>query len=162
LAPGAYTALISGKNNTSGAGLIELYDRDQAALSRLANISTRAFVNTGDDLVIAGFILGNSGGMDRIAVRGLGPSLTAAGVPNALPNPTLELRDGNGALLVANDNWQDDSIQAAELTANGLSLTNNLESGIVQTLPPGIYTALLRGSNNSIGVGLVEVYDLEP
>jgi hypothetical protein len=162
LTPGAYTALISGKNGTSGAGLIELYDRDQTALAKLANISTRAFVNTGDDIVIAGFILGNNGGMDRIAVRGLGPSLTAVGVPNALPNPTLELRNGDGALLVANDNWQDDAIQAAELTANGLALANNLEAGIVQTLPPGIYTALLRGSNNSTGVGLVEVYDLEP
>jgi len=162
LAPGAYTALISGKNATSGAGLIELYDRDQTALAKLANISTRAFVNTGDDIVIAGFILGNNGGMDQIAVRGLGPSLAAVGVPNALPNPTLELRDGNGTLLVANNDWQDDSVQAAELTANGLSLPNNLESGIVATLPPGSYTALLRGSNNGTGVGLVEVYDIGP
>jgi hypothetical protein len=109
LTPGNYTALISGKNNASGAGLIELYDRDQAALSKLANISTRAFVSTGDDLVIAGFILGNNSGADRIVVRGLGPSLTAVGVPNALANPTLELRDGNGALLISNDNWQDNA-----------------------------------------------------
>jgi len=162
LTPGAYTALISGKNNTSGAGLIELYDRDQAALSKLANISTRAFVSTGDDIVIAGFILGNHSGADRIVVRGVGPSLTAAGVPNPLANPTLELRDKNGALLIANDNWQDDSAQAAELTAAGLALTNNLESGIAATLPPDLYTALLRGLNNGIGVGLVEVYDLGP
>lgn len=100
--------------------------------------------------------------MDRIVVRGLGPNLTAAGVPNALANPTLELRDGNGALLIANDNWQDNAAQAAELSANGLALPNNLESGIVAMLPPGLYTALLKGLNNGIGVGLVEVYDLGP
>jgi hypothetical protein len=162
LTPGNYTALISGKNNTVGAGLIELYDRDQAATSKLANNSTRAFVSTGDDLVIAGFILGNHSGTDRIVVRGLGPSLIAVGVPNALANPTLELRNGNGALLIGNDNWQDNPAQAAELSANGLAPTNNLESGIAATLPPGPYTALLRGSNNGTGVGLVEIYDLEP
>lgn len=162
LAPGDYTALIIGKGNTSGAGLIELYDRDHAALSKLANISTRAFVSTGDDIVIAGFILGNHSGVDRIVVRGVGPSLTAASVPNPLANPTLELRDRNGALLIANDNWQDNSAQAAELTADGLALTNDLESGIAITLPPDLYTALLRGFNNGIGVGVVEVYDLGP
>ena len=145
-----------------GAGLIELYDRDPVAISKLANISTRAFVSTGDDLVIAGFILGNHSGMDRIVVRGLGPSLTTVGVPNALANPTLELRNGNGTLVIGNDNWQDNPAQAAELTANGLAPTNNLESGIAAALPPGLYTVLLRGSNNGIGVGLVEVYDLEP
>jgi hypothetical protein len=162
LTPGAYTALISGKNNTSGAGLIELYDRDQAALSKLANISTRAFVSTGDDIVIAGFILGNHSGMDRVVLRGLGPSLSAAGVPNPLVNPTLELRNENGALLLGNDNWQDNASQAAEIAADGLALTNNLESGIAATLPPGHYTALLKGLNNGVGVGLVEVYDLGP
>ena len=162
LAPGTYTGLISGKNNTSGAGLIELYDLDQAALSKLANISTRAFVSLGDDIVIAGFILGNHSAVGRIAVRGLGPSLVALGVPIALANPTLELRDGNGALLRQNNDWQDDFAQAAELTARGLALTNNLESGMVATLPPGLYTALLSGVNQGTGVGLVEVYDLGP
>ena len=95
-------------------------------------------------------------------VRGLGPSLTAVGVPNALANPTLELRDGNGALLISNDDWQDNPAQAAELSANGLALPHNLESGIVATLPPGLHTALLKGLNNGTGVGLVEVYDLGP
>jgi hypothetical protein len=80
-------------------------------------------------------------------------------VPNALADPTLELRDGNGALLVANNNWQDDPAQAAELTAAGLAPANPLESGIAATLPPGPYTALLAGLNNGTGVGLVEVYD---
>ena len=159
LNPGAYTAIISGKNNTSGVGLVEVYDLSQAVPAKLANISTRAFVSTGDNVVIAGFILGNHNGNDRIVVRGLGPSLTAAGVPNALANPTLELRDSNGVVLIANNDWQDNPAQAAELTAAGLAPTNNLESGIAATLSPGLYTALLAGVNNGTGVGLVEVYD---
>jgi hypothetical protein len=159
LNPGAYTTIVRGKNSTSGVALVEVYDLSQAVLAKLANISTRAFVNTGDDIVIAGFILGNHNGDDRIVVRGIGPSLTAVGVPNALANPTLELRDGNGALLVANNDWQDDPAQAAELIADGLAPTNNLESGLAATLPPGLYTALLAGINNGTGVGLVEVYD---
>jgi hypothetical protein len=146
LAPGAYTAIVRGANNTSGVALVEAYDVDQTAGSKLANISTRAFVSTGSNIVIAGFILGGDNGADRIAVRGIGPSLTAAGV-------------ANGALLVANDDWQDNPPQAAELTAAGLALTNNLESGMATTLSPGLYTALLAGSNNGTGVGLVEVYD---
>ena len=159
LAPGAYTAIVRGNGNTSGVGLIEVYDLSQAVLAKLANISTRAFVSTGDNIVIGGFLLGGHNGNDRIVVRGIGPSLTAAGVPNALANPTLELRDGNGALLVANNDWQDNPAQAAELTAAGLAPTNQLESGIAMTLPPGLYTALLAGLNNGTGVGLVEVYD---
>lgn len=138
---------------------MELYDLSQSATAKLGNISTRAFVSTGGDIVIAGFILGSHSDADRIVVRGIGPSLTAAGVPNALADPTLELRDGNGALLVANNNWQDNPAQGAELTAAGLAPTNNLESGIAATLPAGSYTALLSGVNNGTGVGLVEVYD---
>jgi hypothetical protein len=159
LNPGAYTAIARGKNNTTGVGLIEVFDLSQAVLAKLANISTRAFVNTGNDIVIAGFILGGNNGNDRIVVRGIGPSLTLFGVANALANPTLELRDSNGALLLMNNNWQDDPAQAAELTAAGLAPTNPLESGIASTLPPGLYTALLAGLNNGTGVGLVEVYD---
>ncbi|MEY2490841.1 MAG: hypothetical protein QOC70_2783 [Verrucomicrobiota bacterium] len=159
LAPGAYTAIVRGKNNTSGVALVEVYDLNQAVDSKLANISTRAFVNTADNIVIAGFILGGNSGYDRIVVRGIGPSLTALGVVNALANPTLELRDSNGALLVANNNWQDNPAQAAELIAAGLAPTNPLESGIAATLPPGLYTALLAGQNNGSGIGLVEVYD---
>ena len=157
--PGAYTAVVRGNNNTAGVALIEVYDLSQAVPAKLANISTRAFVSTGDDIVIAGFILGNQSGNDRIVVRGIGPSLTAFGVPDALANPTLELRDNNGALLLENNDWQDDPAQAAELTAAGLAPTNRLESGIAATLPPGAYTALLAGVNNGTGVGVVEVYD---
>ena len=160
LTPGAYTAIVRGKNNTSGVALVEVYDLSQAVPAKLADISTRAFVSTGDNIVIAGFTLGSHSGDDRIVARGIGPSLTAAGVPNALADPTLELRDSNGALLFANNNWQDDPAQAAELTAAGLAPTNNLESGIAATLSPGLYTALLAGLSNGTGVGVVEVYDL--
>jgi hypothetical protein len=159
LNPGAYTAIARGKNNTSGVALIEVYDLSQAVLAKLANISTRAFVSTGGDIVIAGFVLGNHEGDDRIVVRGIGPSLAAFGITNALANPTLELRDGNGALLVANNDWQEDPAQAAALTAAGLAPTNPFESAIAATLPPGSYTALLAGLNNGTGVGVVEVYD---
>jgi hypothetical protein len=159
LSPGAYTAVVRGNNNTAGVALIEVYDLSLAVPAKLANISTRAFVSTGNDIVIAGFILGNQSSNDRIVVRGIGPSLTAFGVTNALANPTLELRDNNGALLIGNNDWQDDLAQASELTAAGLAPTNPLESGIAATLPPGLYTALLAGLNNGTGNGVVEVYD---
>jgi outer membrane protein assembly factor BamB len=159
LNPGAYTAIISGKNNTTGAGLIEAYDLSQAVPAKLANISTRAAVDIGNNVVIAGFILGGNSGGDRVVLRGIGPSLSAGGVANALADPKLELRDGSGALLIANDNWQDDSAQAAEIIAAGLAPASPLESGIAATLPPGLYTALLAGVNDTSGVGLVEVYD---
>jgi hypothetical protein len=158
LNPGAYTAILRGKNDTSGVALVEVYDLSQAA-AKLANISTRAFVSTGSDIVIAGFILGNHSGVDRVIARGIGPSLTAFGVANALANPTLELRDQNGALLFSNNDWQDNPAQAAELIAAGLAPADPLESGIAATLPPGLYTALLAGLNNGTGTGLVEIYD---
>jgi hypothetical protein len=159
LNPGAYTAVARGKNNAVGVGLIEVFDLSQAVLAKLANISTRAFINTGDNIVIAGFILGGNGGDDRVVVRGIGPSLTSFGVTNALTDPTLELRDNNGAVLFQNNDWQSDPAQAAELTAAGLAPSDPLESGIAAALPPGLYTALLAGLNNGTGVGVVEVYD---
>jgi uncharacterized delta-60 repeat protein len=159
LVPGAYTAIVRGNGNTSGVALVEVYDLNQFALAKLANMSTRAMVGTGDDIVIAGFILGGSNTDGRIVVRGIGPSLAAVGVANALADPKLELRDSDGALLASNNNWQDDSAQAAELTAANLSPTNHLESGLAVTLPPGLYTALLSGANNGAGIGLIEVYD---
>jgi hypothetical protein len=159
LSPGAYTAIVRGNGNTSGVALVEVYDLSQGVSSKLANLSTRAFVSTGSDLVIAGFMLGGSNGSDRIVVRGIGPSLAAAGLPNALADPTLELRDNNGALLSSNNDWQDDPVQRAEVAAASLAPANNLESAISASLPPGLYTALLAGQNNSTGVGVVEVYD---
>lgn len=159
LAPGAYTAIVTGNGNTSGVALVEVYDLNQGADSKLANISTRAFVGTGDDIVIAGFLLSDSSTSGNVVVRGIGPSLALAGVTNALADPTLELRDNNGTLLVANNDWQDNAIQASEVTAAGLAPTNSLESAVAATLPPGLYTALLAGRNNATGIGVVEVYD---
>jgi uncharacterized delta-60 repeat protein len=158
LNPGAYTAIVKGKNNTSGVGLVELYDLDQAAASKLGNISTRAFVSTGADIVIAGFILGGNppqAGSDDVVLRGIGPSLSSFGVPNVLANPTLELRNSNGALLAYNNDWQDNNPPVPPAMAPG----SPLESVIVSTLPPGLYTTLLAGLNNGTGVGLIEVYD---
>jgi hypothetical protein len=162
LAPGAYTAIVRGNNNTSGVALVEVYDLNQGVDSKLANLSTRAFVSTGDNIVIAGFLLSNESASDRVIVRGIGPSLAPGSFPASavLADPTLELRDSNGTLLIANNDWQDNAAQAAELMADGLAPTNPLESGIATTLPPGLYTALLAGLNNGTGVGLVEVYDL--
>jgi hypothetical protein len=159
LNPGAYTAVVRGTNNTSGVALVEIYDLSPAVAAKLANISTRALVGTGDNIVIAGFTLGGNNGGDRIVVRGLGPSLAGMGVTNVLADPTLELRDGNGALLVLNNNWQDDPTGNEELIASGLAPTNPLESGVAVMLPPGAYTALVAGVNNGAGIGLVEVYD---
>jgi len=164
LTPGSYTGVVKGQNNSSGVALIEVYDLDQGAASKLANLSTRAFVSTADNIVIAGFLLSDNAGEDRVIVRGIGPSLAPGSFPASavLADPTLELRDANGALLVANNDWQDNPVQAALLTAAGLAPTNNLEAGIAATLPPGLYTALLAGLNNGTGIGLVEVYDLGP
>lgn len=159
LAPGAYTAVMTGKGEPSGVAVVEVYDLSQTDLSKLANISTRAFVSTGDDIVIAGFVLGESSMDDRIVVRGMGPSLATAGLRNALADPVLELRDLNGALIVANNDWQDNPVSADEISAAGLAPANNLEAAITATLAPGVYTALLRGGNNGTGVGVVEVYD---
>ena len=159
LDPGAYTAIVRGKNNTSGVGLVEVYDLTQAFPAKLANISTRAFVDTGSNIVIAGFILGNHSGDDKVIVRGIGPSLTPLGVSNALADPNLELRDQNAAVILSNNDWQDNPDQAGELIAAGLAPSNPSESGIAATLPPGLFTALLTGVNNGTGVGLVEVYD---
>jgi hypothetical protein len=161
LDPGSYTAIVRGNGNTSGVALVEIYDLNDGVASRLANLSTRAFVSTGEDIVIAGFLLSDEGGEDRVIVRGIGPSLAPGSFPVSavLADPTLELYDSNGMLMRANNDWQDDAFQAAEITAAGLAPTSHLESAIAATLPPGLYTALLSGINSGTGIGLVEVYD---
>ena len=164
LSPGPYTAIVRGKNDTSGVALVEIYDLNQGAASKLANLSTRAFVSTGGNIVIAGFLLSQPGSVDRIVVRGIGPSLAPGRFPVSavLADPTLELRDNNGTLIVADNDWQDNPAQAAEITAAGLALTNARESGIAATLAPGLYTALLAGNFSGTGIGVVEIYDLGP
>ncbi|HEY8835012.1 MAG TPA: Ig-like domain-containing protein, partial [Chthoniobacterales bacterium] len=162
LPTGQYTAILSGNGNPAGICLFEVYDLDTAATSKLANLSTRAFVGTGNNVVIAGFVLGNNQGNDRVVIRGLGPSLSSFGIANTLADPTLELRDENGTLLFANNDWQDNAAQAADITAAGLAPSNAKESAIAATLPPGLYTAILAGLNGGTGVGTVEVYDRGP
>ena len=161
LSPGAYTAILRGKNNTIGTALVEIYDLNPAADSKLGNLSTRAFVGADQNIAIAGFMVSPGPASDQIVVRGVGPSLAPA-VSNVLANPALELRNNNGTLLVANNDWQDNTVQAQAITAAGLAMTNTLESALVAILPPGRYTALLFGDNNGTGNGLVEVYDLGP
>jgi subtilisin family serine protease len=158
LAPGAYTAIVRGNGNTAGVALVEVYDLDQAN-SKLANLSTRAFGGTGPNIIIAGFMLGNNTSDDSVVVRGLGPSLSAFGVTNVMANPTLELRNGDGTLQISNNDWQDSPSQAALIIAAGLAPSNALEAAIAASLPPGLYTVLLAGLNNTTGNALVEVYD---
>jgi hypothetical protein len=161
LQPGAgYTAIVSGKNQTTGVGLVEIYDTNGAADSQLANISTRGFVRTADNVMIGGFILGGSNGTARIAVRGIGPSLAQFGLNPVLADPTLELHDANGTTLISNDDWQSDPVSAALLKTNGFALSDPKESGIFTTLTAGQFTAILAGKNGGIGIGLVEIYNL--
>jgi hypothetical protein len=160
LPPGSYTAVVSGKNATTGIGLVEAYDLDQPGDSRLANISTRGFVDTGDNVMIGGFIVGPADlGDATVLVRAIGPSLTNQGVAGALQDPFLELHDGNGLLVTSNDNWKD--TQQAEIEATTIPPTDDRESALVSTLAPGSYTAIVSGKANATGVGLVEVYHLQ-
>ena len=150
----AYTAIVRGVNNGTGIGVVEAYDLDRTVDSKLANISTRGFVQTGDNVLIGGLIVLGQNPL-RVIVRAIGPSLPA---PGALIDPTLELHDGNGALIASNDNWRSD--QEAEIIATGIPPTNDLESAIVRNLMPGNYTAIVRGVNGGTGVALVEAYGL--
>lgn len=135
-----------------------MYDLDVTSDSKLANISTRGFVQTGSDVMIPGFILGNGTTSEKVIIRALGPSLT--GIANVLADPTLALRDSSGTLLMSNDNWRDDASQAAQIIATGIPPQNDLESAIVTTLPPGAYTAIVEGKNGATGVAVAEVYHL--
>jgi len=165
LPPGAYTAILRGKGDTTGIGVVESYDLNQAANSRLANIATRGFVDTGDNVMIGGLIVGPAGGPStKVVLRAIGPSLTNFGIAGALQDPMLELHDGNGNTIASNDNWKtrpDGSSQQAEVEATGLQPSDDRESVLVQTVAPGNYTAIVRGKNNGTGVGLVEVYNLQ-
>jgi hypothetical protein len=160
VAPETYTAILTGKDNSAGVGLVEVYDNDKAVASHLANISTRGFVQGGNAVMIGGFILGGNQANARIAIHGIGPSLAQFGLDPVLADPTLELHDANGATLISNDNWGDDSVSAAQLTANGLGLKDPKESGIFTSLPAGQFTVILAGKNGG-GIGLVEIFNLE-
>jgi len=159
LPAGNYTAVVSGKNGGTGVALAEVYDLDQAADSRLANISTRATVGTGSNVLIGGFITGSKIGATRVAIRALGPSLQQFGIANSLPDPWLALYNANGTVLASDDNWQTHPNQAAAIASYGLAPPNDLESAIAISLAPGRYTATVTGKNNQTGIGLLEIYD---
>lgn len=159
LAPGSYTAIVRGRASTTGVVVAEVYDLGEGAAGQLANISTRGFINRGDEVMIAGFILGGGSGESKVIVRGIGPSLAAAGIDQPLADPTLELHDGNGVAIAFNDNWGD--TQRNEIEATGVPPGNEREAAIVASLPPGPYTAVVAGRDGGVGVGLVEVYKLE-
>ncbi len=158
LAPGSYTAIVRGVNSTTGIALIEGYELG-ATGARLVNISTRGRVGIGNDVLIGGFVIQGTSAK-RVLMRAVGPSLATAGVRNVLANPFLELHNSTGALLNSNDNWNANQF-AAQISATGLAPSNTRESAIIATLAPGNYTAIVRGVNNTTGVGLVELYDLD-
>ncbi|CAA9267558.1 MAG: hypothetical protein AVDCRST_MAG42-3071 [uncultured Chthoniobacterales bacterium] len=153
-----YTAIVRGKDNTTGVALVEVYDLAPDANSELANISSRGFVSTGENVMIGGFFVGGGDVNARIVVRAIGPSLANRGVENELVDPTLQLVDRNGNQIQANDNWRD--TQQAEIQATGLQPSDDRESALVASLPADEYTAIVRGKDGTTGVGLVEVYNI--
>ncbi len=157
LSEGSYTAVLRGADGGSGVALFELYDLDPAS-SRIVNISTRGEVGLGSDVMIGGFIIGGET-PTKVIIRGLGPSLAASNIANALADPALELYDADGSLIFSNDNWR--TAQEKQIKASGVAPTDDHEAAIVATLKPGGYTAMLRGANQASGVALVEVYNLE-
>jgi hypothetical protein len=161
LPPGAYTAIVSGADGGTGIGLVEVFDLETNVPSRLSNISTRGVVDTGDNVMIGGFIVGPAGGASlNVVVRAIGPSLSLPpfNIANTLQNPTLSLFNDQGIRIQFNDDWQND--QQDEIIATGLQPSNPAESAMVRTLLPGNYTAIVSGVNGTTGVALVEVYAL--
>lgn len=166
LPPGAYTAIVQGVNGGTGVGIVEVFDVNPTSGSLLVNISTRGFVQTGDNVMIGGFIVVTQ--PTRVIIRAIGPSLTQLGVPDALANPQLELHDATTGLIARNDDWQTTqfggiiaSNQVAEIQNSQLGPTNPGESAIIAMLQPGGYTAIVRGFDNTTGNALVEVFSLQ-
>jgi hypothetical protein len=170
LPPGNYTVIVRGVNDTTGVSLVEVYDLDNPGTvptAFLRNISSRSVVLSGEDVMIGGFIVQGTG-TKRVIVRAIGPELNRYGVQNVLTDPTLELHNATGALIASNDNWQTTVIggiitrdQVMDIQNSGRAPTDSSESAIIAELPPGRYTAIVRGKNIIVGVALVEVYDLD-
>jgi hypothetical protein len=168
LPTGSYTAIVSGVSNTTGVALVDAYDLSPGTTSILGNISTRSFVQTSENVIIGGFIVQGTG-TKRVIIRAIGPELTQYGITNTLADPTLQLYNAAGALIGSNDNWQT-TVIGGVITSNQVSDIQNSahapnaasESAIIVDLPPGSYTTIVQGVNNSTGVALVEVYDLDP
>lgn len=152
----SYTVIVRGKNNATGIALVELYDRNPAGNSQLANLSSRGFVERGDNALFGGLIVGSEDGGTRVVVRGIGTSLS---VPNRLEDPTIELFNGNGDSLGTNDNWKDSS-DRAEIESTGLAPKNDAEAALILNVQPADYTAIVRGKDGGVGVGVVEIYNV--
>jgi len=157
---GNFTAVVRGKNNSSGIAVVEFYDVIDGSTMHLVNVSTRGLVRQGDDVMIGGFIATGGNGSTAFLLRVLGPSLSSLGVPNPLADPLLELHDPNGNTLAINDNWQEPAGQEADIRAAGLSSSDAKESAMLMMLPPGAYTAVVRGNDGGTGIALVEIYQL--
>lgn len=156
------TITLGGQINFNTSSFVLPFEgRIELARQRLGNISTRGVVLKGDSVMIAGFIPGNDSGFTNVIIRALGPSLAGAGVPGTLADPTLDLRDGNGAPVAFNNDWQDDATQAALINATGIPPKNARESAIVATLPTGPHTVIVSGKDGGTGVALVEIYTLQ-
>jgi cyclophilin family peptidyl-prolyl cis-trans isomerase len=155
----AYTAVMRGANNTTGLGVVEVYDLDSGPGSTLLNVATRGQVGVDPNALIAGLTVDGTDSR-QILVRAIGPSLTPFGIPNALADPTLELRDINGNLIDSNDDWMN-SPQKTQIQNSGLAPSNAKESAVLQTLSAGQYTALVHGANDGTGVGSVQVYQVQ-
>jgi hypothetical protein len=161
LSPGSYTATLQGYGGTTGIATCEVYDMSQSANSQLVNLSSRAYVGTDPNVLIAGLYVGGTGGTGlHVAIRALGPSLSNYGVAGALQDPTIEVRDAYGNLVISNNNWQDNSSQASALQFYGMAPSDYRESGVVLNLLGGSYTAIVRGLNGGTGVGVVDMYKL--
>lgn len=159
LAPGVYSAVFRGADNTTGVGLVEVYDTNERNGSKLANLSTRGVVGTGDGVLIGGVIT-QGDTIKRLLFRAIGPELGAAGLGNALQDTVLRLFDANGTQFVENDGWRNAS-NANEIEATGAAPTNDAEAAILIPLPAGVYTGIINGKNGTTGTGLFEVYQLE-
>jgi PKD repeat protein len=161
LDPGAYTVVMRGKNNSSGIGVVEMYDVGLEANARLANVSSRGFIATGDNILIGGFFAGpQTAAVTGVVFRAIGPSLSAFNVPGPMQDPTIEIHNRDGDLIASNDDWETN--QKADIEAVGLAPSDSRESAILlRNFEPGPYTAIVRGKNNSTGVGLVEIYDVQ-
>ncbi len=158
LPAGAYTAVLSGANQGTGVGLVEVYDAELGSGSRLANLSARGFVQPGDNALIGGIIVSGSA-PQRVVIRAIGPDLANRGVGDVLADPNLEVFDSNGTSIKTNDNFVTDS-GAAEISLLGLAPADGLEAATILSLTPGSYTVVVRGAGDSSGVALVETYNL--
>jgi hypothetical protein len=158
LGPGSYTAIVRGNANATGIGLVEVYDLQTSATSKLANLSTRGLVGGGQNVMIAGTIVTGPDSA-RVVLRAMGPSLAMTGVTNSLADPTLDLFDANGVKVASNNNWKES--QPAAITGAGLAPKDDLESAILIDLGPGNYTAVVNSVTGVPGTALVEAYHLQ-